>query len=177
MLRRTNAEQAKQVYEKLIAGYPHPNAISRACDKDLAAIMEPLGLRWRIKPFCSMVRELETRYESVVPDKREELKKLPGVGDYVAGAVLSIAFNKKEWIVDSNVVRVFKRYFDLKTSKEGRRDRHIIAIAKIYASTKNPRDANLAILDFAALVCTPRNPNHGECPLRKKCNFTDRQVA
>lgn len=176
MLRRTKADQAKHVYETLIAEYPDPEAISRASDKDLAAMLEPLGLHWRVSPFCSMVREIETKYGSKVPDSREELKKLPGVGDYVAGAVLSIALNKREWIVDSNVVRVFKRYFGLDTSKEGRRDRHVIAIAKAYVATKSPRNANLAILDFASLVCAPKNPKHHECPLYKKCDFAGRRT-
>jgi A/G-specific adenine glycosylase len=95
MLRRTRADQAKQVYEKFIAEYLDIEAASVARVEDLAAMLEPLGLHWRVPPFCSMVREIKTRYGSKVPDSREELKNLPGVGDYVAGAVLSIVLNKR----------------------------------------------------------------------------------
>ena len=112
-----------------------------------------------------------------MPITREELKALPGVGEYIAGAVLSIAFNQKAWIVDSNIVRIFKRYFGVEISKEGRRDRHIIEMAKIYVSTKRPREANLAIIDFAALVCTPRKPNHEECPLKDRCFIYSRSES
>ena len=91
------------------------------------------------------------------------MKKLPGVGDYVAGAILSIAYLQKEWVVDSNIVRMFKRYFGIQTSEEGRRDKHIIELSKKYVSCKNPLDANLAILDFAALICATRNPRHDVC--------------
>ncbi|MCE5211354.1 MAG: hypothetical protein LLG40_07355 [Deltaproteobacteria bacterium] len=118
-----------------------------------------------------MVREIETKYDCKIPDTRELLTSLPGIGDYVAGAVLSLAFNKREWIVDTNVVRVFKRYFGIRTTSEGRRNRDIINLSKIYVSTSNPRNANLAILDFAALICTSRNPKHEVCPVKKHCHF------
>jgi len=110
------------------------------------------------------------KYECKVPEIREELITLTGVGEYVAGAVLSVAYCKKEWIVDSDIVRLFRRYFGVYTSKEGRRDRHIIEMAKVYVSGIDPRKANLAILDFTALVCTPRNPECVKCPLEKRCS-------
>ncbi len=82
-----------------------------------------------------------------------------------------MAYGKKEWIVDSNIVRLFKRYFGIKTSKEGRRDKHVVEIAKAYASGKDPRKANLALLDFAALICLPRNPKCTLCPLSNACHL------
>lgn len=87
--------------------------------------------------------------------------------------MLSIAENKKEWIVDSNVVRVFKRYFGIETSKEGRRDKHVIELAKRYVECDNPKDANLALIDFAALVCTPGKPLHEKCPVQEGCRYYD----
>jgi len=93
------------------------------------------------------------------------------VGDYVAGAILSVAYGKKEWIVDTNVARVFQRYYGLKTIKEARRDKQVVGLARAYATGRDPRRANLAILDFAALVCTARKPRCPECPLRRECIF------
>lgn len=177
MLRRTKAEQVRAVYEDAVFKYPNLKNMARASDQEISKLLAPLGLNWRIRPFCTMVREIEEKYGSKVPEERQKLTKLPGVGDYVAGAVLSIAFNKKEWIVDTNVVRVFKRYFGTLTSGEARRDKNIIEIAKMYASTKEPRNANLAILDFAALICTSRNPEHELCPLRKRCYFMNLEQA
>jgi A/G-specific adenine glycosylase len=171
MLRRTRADQVKSVYEKMMSLYPTGQDLTKACDNEIIELLQPLGLSWRSKPFCQLVREVGEKYSFKIPENREELKKLPGVGDYVAGAVLSIAYNKQEWIVDTNIVRLFKRYFGIKTSKEGRRDKQIIDLAKIYAATRNPRTANLAILDFTALVCTPRNPKHEHCPLKSGCKY------
>ncbi|MGD0954391.1 MAG: DNA glycosylase [Methanotrichaceae archaeon] len=172
MLRRTKADQVKLVYDRLFQRYPDVDAIAEAPIEDLENILYPLGLRWRTPAFQLIAREIKEKYVAKVPKTREELRTLPGVGEYVAGAVLSIAYGKKEWIVDSNIVRLFKRYFGVETSKEGRRDPSIIGIAKLYASGKDPRTANLAILDFAALICTARNPHHDICPLKNKCKYS-----
>lgn len=171
MLRRTKADQVKPVYNRLFSEYPDIESLSKAEENKIEEILYPLGLKWRNPAFGLVAREIRERYCSKVPEKREDLNTLPGVGDYVSGAVLSVAYGKKEWIVDSNIVRLFKRYFGIKTSKEGRRDKHVIEISKVYASGKDPRTANLAILDFSALICTPRKPDCEKCPLRKGCYY------
>lgn len=171
MLRRTKADQVKEVYERLFKKYPDVKSIAEAKIEELKEILYHLGLNWRIQAFSLVAKVIIKKYNFKVPDTREELITLPGVGEYVAGAVLSIAYNKKEWIVDSNIVRLFKRYFGINTSKEGRRDKHVIEMAKMYSSSNNPRKANLAILDFTALICIPRNPNCSSCPLVGSCYY------
>ena len=169
MLRRTKADQVKPVYEQLFSEYPDVKSLAAAKDEKIKKILYPLGLRWRTLAFGLVAREIKEKYDCKVPATRDELIKLPGVGEYVAGAVLSVGYGRKEWMVDSNIVRVFRRYFGVRTSREGRRDRHVIEMAKRYISCKDPRRANLAILDFAALVCTPRKPACKKCPLRTRC--------
>jgi A/G-specific adenine glycosylase len=171
MLRRTKADQVKAVYDQLFAEYPDVETMAKAGNKELEQILYPLGLKWRIPAFGLVAREVKEKYQCKIPEAREELTTLPGVGEYVAGAVLSIAYGKKEWIVDSNIVRLFRRYFGIKTSKEGRRDKHVVEIAKIYISVKDPRKANLALLDFAALICLPRDPRCSQCPLSSACHY------
>ena len=137
MLRRTKADQVAKVYSKFIEKYPDVKSLNYASVDDINEIAYSLGLHWRRNSFVGVARESIESYDGKIPDEREDLKKFPGVGDYVAGAVLSLASNKKEWIVDSNVVRVFKRYFGIETTKEGRRDKHVIALAKAYIECKN----------------------------------------
>lgn len=175
MLRRTRADQVKNVYEEFLRKYPDPNSLVGANRKQIRELLYPLGLRWRTPAFQILAKELKEKYECKVPQTRDELKKLSGVGEYVAGAVLSIAYGKREWIVDTNVVRLLSRYFGTKTSKEGRRDKHIIEIARGFASGRNPGKANLAMLDFSALVCTARSPACEKCPLRKSCYWVREQ--
>jgi len=171
MLQRTRADQVLPVYLHFFSNYKTPFDVAITDMGRLNRILYPLGLRWRIRKFKEMCQTLVKEYGGRVPEERDEISKLPGVGDYVAGVVLSIAFNKKEWIVDSNVVRVFRRYFGISTSKEGRRDRHVIEIARTYADCRYPGRANLALLDFAALICTPRRPDHSRCPLFGSCQY------
>ena len=171
MLRRTKADQVKAVYNRLFAEYPDVETMAEAKNEKLEQILYPLGLKWRTPAFGLVAREVKEKYQCKIPEAREELTTLPGVGEYVAGAVLSVAYGKKEWIVDSNIVRLFRRYFGIKTSKEGRRDKHIVEIAKVYASGENPRKANLALLDFAALICLPRNPKCTLCPVSSTCHY------
>jgi A/G-specific adenine glycosylase len=171
MLRRTKAGQVETVFKELFKKFPDVQSLAQGNQKEIESILYHLGLHWRTPAFKEVARALMRDYGGEVPVTREELKNLPGVGEYVAGAVLSIAYSQKEWIVDSNVVRVFKRYFGVDTSKEGRRDQHVIEMAKTYVLTSNPRKANLAIIDFAALVCVPGKPKHEECPVSYSCNF------
>jgi len=176
MLRRTKADQVKGVYDRLFAEYPSIEAMAKARNEELEQILYPLGLKWRIPAFGLVAREVQAKYRCRIPEEREELTTLPGVGEYVAGAVLSIAYGKKEWIVDSNIVRLFKRYFGIKTSKEGRRDKHVVELAKAYVSGKDPRKANLALLDFAALMCLPRNPRCTQCSLFTTCHYKNKSA-
>ncbi len=171
MLRRTKADQVKPVYEQFFKEFPDIESVADADNQKIQKVLYPLGLKWRTPAFGLVAREIREKYNCKVPDMRESLQQLPGVGEYVAGAVLSIGYRKREWIVDSNIVRLFKRYFGIRTSKEGRRDKHVIEMAKVYVSCKDPRKANLAILDFTALICTPENPACNKCPLNKKCNY------
>ncbi len=169
MLQRTKADQVVDVYNKFFSEFSDPNDVARTNLKNIHKILYPLGLLWRVKNFKKVCRYLVKNYDGRIPKKREDLIKMPGTGDYVSGMVLSVAFNKPEWAVDSNIVRIFKRYFGISTTKEGRRDRYIIGIAKKYASCNNPKKANLGIVDFTALICSPRNPKCEKCSLQKKC--------
>jgi A/G-specific adenine glycosylase len=171
MLQRTKADQVLPVYLNFFSNFKTPSDVASTNMKKLNSMLYSLGLRWRIKRFKEVSQSIVEKFRGKVPETRGEISRLPGVGDYVAGIVLSVAFNKKEWIVDSNVVRVFKRYFGISTSKEGRRDKHVIDIANNYADCKNPKNANLALLDFAALVCTPRKPIHEHCHVSKSCHY------
>jgi A/G-specific adenine glycosylase len=171
MLRRTKADQVVPVYEQFCREFPNVETLARATREDVENILRPLGLKWRVPAFTMMAREVVEKYHSRIPDNREGLISLPGVGEYVAGAVLSVAYGKNEWLVDSNIVRIFKRYFGIKTSKEGRRDKHVIEMAKIYVSGKEPGRATMGILDITALICKPRKPECEKCPLRIHCHY------
>jgi len=169
MLQRTKADQVVDVYNKFFSEFSRPEDVAKVGMKRLHKILYPLGLLWRVKNFKKVCQYLIKNFNGRIPENRAELIKMPGTGNYVSGMVLSVAFNKQEWAVDSNIVRIFKRYFGISTTKEGRRDRSVIEIARRYVTCTDPRRANLGVVDFTALVCTPRNPRCTECPFKRRC--------
>lgn len=171
MLRRTKADQVRPVYERLLAKYPNIHFFVKADVQSIEHILHPLGLKQRAANFIRVAKEITEHYGGKIPNTREELRNLHGVGDYIAGAVLSLAYKKREWMIDSNVVRLFTRYFGIKVPKQSHEHRKIIELAKLYVCTKNSRKANLAMLDFSALVCKPRNPQCDICSLRERCYY------
>lgn len=171
MLQRTKADQVLDVYNNFFSEFNSPEEVAHTDLRKLRKILYPIGLKWRVRNFKDLCALLIKNFDGKIPDTRGGLLVLPGVGEYVAGIVLSVTFNKPEWIVDSNVVRIFKRYFGILTTKEGRRDKHVVELAKVYIVTREPRKANLALLDFTALICVPRNPKCTSCPLSNTCDY------
>lgn len=176
MLKRTWAAQVRPIYHSFISQYPDVGTLSKARPADLEKMLWPLGLHRRASDLIAIAKALVVDFGSSVPQNREDLKSLPGVGDYVAGAVLSIALHKQEWIVDTNVLRVLSRFFGLEFAGEGRRSPLMIELAKTYSKTRSPRNANLGLIDIAASICIPRSPNCSECPLKSRCRYIVRQA-
>lgn len=171
MLRRTWADQVEPIYRAFVGEYPDAKALANADPARVEQILWPLGLDFRTRDILKMSQDLQEMFACEVPHSREELKRLTGVGDYVAGAVLSIAFNQPEWIIDTNVVRVFQRFFDLGLKGEARRHPVMISLAQKYAQSRLAGRANLALLDHAATICKPKNPLCLNCPLSMRCKF------
>mgnify|MGYP000311814220 CR=1 FL=1 len=170
MLQRTKAKQAKEVYLDFFDKYQSPEDVAKANKEDIKRILKPLGLDWRVEKIIRVCNVLVEDFEGEIPKTRENLEELPGVAQYISGMVSSLAYHKKEWVIDSNVVRVFKRFFALNTKEEARRDPILRWTAGTYIKTTKPKEANLGLVDFGAKVCRPSSPLCNECPLAKKCS-------
>ena len=112
------------------------------------------------------------KYAGKIPKTRNALISLPGIGDYIANAVLCLAYNEDLALLDTNVVRVLQRVFGITSSKaRARTDKVLWKAYKEMIPKGKARDFNLAVLDFAATVCTARNPKHKICPVNDVCQF------
>lgn len=169
MLRRTQARQVVKIYEDFIAKYPDANALAMAPSEEVAHSLFSLGLTWRVPAFQQIARALIEQYEGMVPSSYDALVALPGIGDYVASAVCCFAFHQAIIIVDTNTVRVAGRLFGVSTHAESRRRKPIRALLQALLDTEDPTLYNYAMLDLAALICTPANPNCSVCPLLSYC--------
>lgn len=179
MLQRTKADQVVPVYDDFLKNYPDIKSLSKAYIADIARIIRPLGLHWRSAHFIKAAEYIIREYNGNIPFSKEELLKIPGVGDYVAGVILAVAFSKNTSIVDSNIARVLNRYFGLGLTGEIRRNKKIVELSDELFSLCNckPKELLFAIIDFSALICTPLNPKHEICPLKDDCKFKKPQRA
>lgn len=164
-LRRTRADQVVPVFQTLSKIAPTPQAMLTNSAQVIEA-MRSLGLRWRADNMLAIAKELVATYEGRVPDNIHELMALPGVGDYVAQAVLVFGFGRKSVIVDTNTERIARRVHRRPVQRrwQDRLDLHRLA------STEGPDAAfNYALLDLGALVCRARQPLCDVCPVRRQC--------
>ncbi len=171
MLHRTKAEQVAPVYRKFIKKYPDVSSLSRARTKDIKKVTEHLGLHWRSAHFIKAAKFILKEYEGNFPDTADELLKIPGVGEYVAGAILTVCFNKKHPVVDSNIARFINRFYGLSLKGEIRRKKEIVNISRELFNTKKSGMLLFAIIDFTSMVCMPGQPICYTCILRKNCKY------
>jgi A/G-specific adenine glycosylase len=170
-LQRTRADQVLPVYERFLNAFPDIKTLAKAEETRLRELMYPLGLAWRAGNLRRSALNIMERFSGEFPKTREELLEIRGVGEYVADSILYAAFNQRASIIDSNVIRVLGRLYGIDTNAESRRDMRFRQIVDSLVPKLRFRDFNLALLDLGALVCTPRNPRHDECPVRMHCIF------
>ncbi|MCU0287407.1 MAG: DNA glycosylase [Acidobacteria bacterium] len=170
MLHRTRAEQVVPIYEAFIEKYPDVESLANADVEKIEKVTEHLGLHWRSAHFIKAARYVMDNYNGEFPHNRKDLLKIPGIGDYVAGAILTICYNKPEYVLDSNIARFINRYYGLNLEGEIRRKKKIVDLAKKLFDTRESGTFLFAILDLTFKVCKPRNPQCNNCPLVASCN-------
>lgn len=169
MLRRTQARQVVPVYVRFISQYPDARSLANAAASEVSDALYSLGLSWRVPAFQQLARVLVDQYDGNVPADYHTLIRLPGVGDYVAAAVCSFAYDLPYIIADTNTVRVAGRIYGISTHAESRRRKPIRGLLKAFLDHHHPRQFNYALLDLAALICTPSDPECSICPLNLLC--------
>lgn len=166
LLQKTSADKVEPIYRELLSAYPTPASLADAHLDDIAEIIYSLGFQnQRSKALVSIAEQIR---ESGVPDDAEEMLELPYVGRYAANATLCFAFGEPRPIIDANVVRVYNRIFD---EEFDYRDDEVWSFAAVVLPVDEAQRFNLAILDFAALVCQPKVPNCEECFFTGDCTY------
>lgn len=169
MLQRTRAEQVVPVYNKFTARYPSIKDAAETNPDEILELLKPLGLEWRARNIVEVIQTLFT-LGGIVPSNYDELKKLSGVGDYIASAFLSMHTGERAIIIDSNVVRIWGRIFGFETDAETRRKKWFKELAEKMTPSSEFRVFNYAVLDFSRKICKAK-PLCMECPLRVLCSY------
>ncbi|MBP0004527.1 MAG: A/G-specific adenine glycosylase [Cyanobacteria bacterium SBC] len=171
LLQKTTAEAVLPIYSIFLDRYPNPKTLSSASLSDLATLLKPLGLLFRAKRILEAIQVILKDYCGCVPDTEKDLLKLPGIGQYSARSILAHAFSKSAAVLDTNVARIFERFFGIEGERVKSRCKKLWGLADRIVPKQNASRWNLTLLDFGALVCTARNPKCDACPLCKRCAF------
>jgi A/G-specific adenine glycosylase len=134
---------------------------------DVRSVLSPLGLRWRVENMLKVAATLVELHNEVVPDTRDGLLGLPGVGDYVASAVLVFGFGRSAILLDTNTERIVTRAMGHNGSK--RRWQLRLDLYRLAGSQGADAGFNFAMLDLGGLVCRIAAPQCLSCPVNHHC--------
>lgn len=167
MAQQTRVETASPYHRRFMDRFPDVWTLAEAEEDEVLGLWEGLGYYARARNLRRAARRVVAQYGGRIPRAVSELRTLPGVGPYTAGAVASVAFGLPEPAVDGNARRVLSRLGDLETASPPELDR--AARALIGAIPERPGDVNQALMDLGSAICTPRRPRCGACPLSSRC--------
>jgi A/G-specific adenine glycosylase len=176
LLQRTKAETVAQFFSEFSREYPSWKQLNLASIEELQLFLKPLGL-WRRRAFSikALSHEMVKR-NGRFPIHRDEIEALPGVGQYIANAVLLFCHGEPQPLLDSNMARVLERVFGPRMMVDIRYDPDLQQLALEIVNCETPKQVNWAILDLAATTCLIKKPNCNKCPLTKMCKFCEEQA-
>lgn len=169
MLQQTQVKTVTPYYERWLRAFPDVASLARASEPDVLRLWQGLGYYSRARNLQAGARQV-LRQGGEFPRSTAELRRLPGVGPYTAGAIASIAFGADEPVVDGNVIRVLTRVFALRGDpRKPALSRRLWELARELLPARRAGDFNQALMELGALCCTPKAPLCAECPLSKSC--------
>lgn len=170
MLQQTQVETVKPYYARFLAAFPTVHDLAAAPLADVLKLWEGLGYYSRARHLHQTAQRVVRDYGGSFPRTADELQTLPGVGRYTAGAVASIAFGERVPVLDGNVIRVFARLTDLPDDvTQPAVKTRLWALAEAWLPPERAGDYNQALMELGRVVCKPRNPRCGVCPVQRHC--------
>ena len=170
ILQQTRVAQGLPYYKRFIQNYPNVKSLAEANEREVLRLWQGLGYYTRARNLHSCAQKVSADLNRKFPRSWEELRKLPGIGDYTAAAIASFAFDQKVAVVDGNVYRVLARIFGIDkdiTSTTGKKS--FFELANQLIPDDQPGLYNQAIMEFGAMHCLPQNPRCVGCPFCKGC--------
>lgn len=170
MLQQTQVRTVLPYFERWMKRFPDARALADASIEDVLKLWEGLGYYSRAQNIHRTAGVIVSEYGGEFPRTYDELVKLPGIGPYTAGAIMSFAYNEPCPVLDVNVERVLARVFNLATYIKGR-DAQAFMRKKVMELIPEGRSRlfNQGLMELGATVCIPRTPRCMECPVRPYC--------
>lgn len=170
MLQQTQVKTVIPYFNRWMCAYPDWIQLAKASEQSVLKSWEGLGYYSRARNLHRLAQTISEKFQGKIPSSIDELLGLPGIGRYTAGAIASMAFEKKAPLVDGNVIRLFSRVF---ACSENVSQPKIIEQFWLLAEKLLPHKEfgihNESLMELGALICTPKNPQCALCPLQKIC--------
>ena len=168
MLQQTQVTTVIPYFNNFIKNIPNLTALSKINQSKLLKYWEGLGYYSRARNLKKTANIVKKNFNGRLPSTIDELKLLPGIGDYTANAIMAIAFNKSFIPLDGNIERVIKRLLNLKLISQVSKE-NLIKQKKILGASIRGSDYAQALMELGALICKPKNPLCFKCPVKRNC--------
>lgn len=172
MLQQTQVATVIPYFERWMRAFPTVQAFAAAPKERALKLWEGLGYYTRVANAQRAAKEIVEKHGGHFPSRFDDILALPGIGRYTAGAISSIAFDQPKPILDGNMIRVLTRLFAIGGDPRAKSvNSRLWEISEKLVSTKEiePSKLNQALMELGALICTPRQPQCNQCPLRCQC--------
>lgn len=172
LLRRTKASSVAEIYPRIIEEFTGPSDVIMQQSR-WQKMTAGLGLASRAHKFFEACHQLVDLHRNQVPAKYSDLISLPGVGHYIANAVLCFGYHQPEYIIDTNTLRIAARVSgsDIKQAQHRSRKAKQLLVECFGEQGGLSPELNYALLDLAFLICRPSNPICEICPLADSCHY------
>ena len=169
LLQRTRAETVANFFDTFIGQYPSWKNLAEAKESEIGEVIQPIGLWKRRAPTLKQLAMVMSTRNGRFPRTRAEVEALPGVGQYIANAILLLCHGEAQPLLDANMARVLERVFGHRKLADIRYDPYLQELSLKVVQCKKSKELNWAILDLAATTCVIRKPRCDECPLMSMC--------
>jgi A/G-specific adenine glycosylase len=170
MLQQTQVATVEAYFARFMAAFPTVRHLAAARESDVLRLWEGLGYYRRARQLHLAAQRIVAEHDGRFPDEAEAVRRLPGVGRYTAGAILSIAFDRREPILEANTVRLLSRLVVFRGNPhDAAGQRRLWQVAESILPRKSPGEFNQALMELGSQICTPRDPPCGACPLQTLC--------
>ena len=170
MLQQTRVAAVIPYYERFLERFPSLHSLAEATEEEVLRLWSGLGYYSRARNLHKAARKIVAEHGGEFPSRLEDVPALPGIGNYTAAAILSIAFGQKQAVLDGNVARVLARLGAIRGNlRESARWQALQKCADAYLELKTPGDWNQAMMELGATLCSPKSPQCLLCPVTQFC--------
>jgi len=178
MLQQTRVAAAIPYYERFLQRFPDVHSLATAPEEEVLRLWSGLGYYSRARNLQKAAQEIVAKHKGQFPTRFDDALGLPGIGNYTAAAILSIAYDEKKAVLDGNVVRVLARLCAIRGDlRESQRWQKLQKTADSLLEQKSPGDWNQAMMELGATLCTPKSPQCLLCPVAQFCEGRKQGIA